>query len=136
MKCPVCGTERSGNSIHCTQCDYTWQSATLKPEEQRPIPQKSYGNKQGRTTASTESRKEEISYVGGGILLFALLLLIVAWAWQEDVQSQLKNPDNWNDLEKVRDLGDSGTTAGRLWNLGVIIAVFGAAVVAFAQARK
>ena len=82
-----------------------------------------------------------VSLVGGVIILFALLLLLAAWGWQESIRSQLDNlgyPDDYMqyDVSEITDLLDSGTTAGRLWNLGVIIAVFGAAVVAFAQVRK
>jgi hypothetical protein len=78
--------------------------------------------KPGLEQGDSRLLKEQIapvSAIGGYILILALLLLIGAWAWQENAQSL-----------------DSAVNAGRFWKLGVLIAVFGAMMVAFAQVRK
>ena len=83
-----------------------------------------------------------VSRLGGVIIIFALLLLIAAWAWQENAQSQSDSIQrefsrgDYSHLSEYQDLLDSARNAGRLWNLGVIVAVFGAAVVAFESVRK
>lgn len=154
-RCPKCGTERTGvgDGIHCTECDFMFSfpypDASSSPTSVHYLPFSTESPSSPRT--SQEEPSYERSYIsdsrsvstgGGVIILFALLLLIAAWAWQDSAQSRLDSVvgeafrGDFSHVSELKDLQDAARSANILWNLGVIIAVLGAAVVAFAQVRK
>ena len=73
------------------------------------------------------------SAIGIVILAIAFALLAFSWVWQEDLKTHgddVFNVHTWDEYT------DSVELAGRLWNAGVLIAVFGSILVAFSEVRK
>ncbi len=87
-------------------------------------------------SAPTIFHLEQVSAMGGVILIFAVLILVAAWVWQESAQSQLEHLEYPYDVSHAENLADSARNAGRLWNLGVILVPIGAILTAFAEVRK
>jgi hypothetical protein len=76
---------------------------------------------------------ERTSVIGGLALVLAFFLLIASWGWDEALSQQVKNGSYSGDSN---DLANDTQTIHRLWNLGTIVAVIGAALVAFNCVRR
>lgn len=66
-----------------------------------------------------------VSLFGGVILIIALLILVIAWAWHDLILSG-----------QASSTGSALKLSDDMWDLGVILAVLGATAVAFDNARK
>jgi hypothetical protein len=66
-----------------------------------------------------------VSLFGGVILIIALLILVIAWAWHDLILSG-----------QASSTGNALKLSDDMWDLGVILAVLGAITVAFDNARK
>jgi len=89
------------------------------------------------------TKRRSLTVTGGGLLILALLVLAISWGWQESITNDIENPDpddldpyDPNGLENyLENRADALETAGRVWNFGVILAVIGTLVAAFAPLK-
>ena len=74
-----------------------------------------------------------VSKSGGFILIIALLILIVSWGLLDNLQD---NPPSDSSPSVLAKYHDDVEFVGNLWNFGILVAVFGAIVIAFSEVRK
>ncbi|HIJ16882.1 MAG TPA: hypothetical protein HA364_03770 [Thermoplasmata archaeon] len=116
-RCPNCGAEKTREGLMCPVC-YYWDSENT--------PRASTNDVEGEDTGPT-ANQHSYDYIGI-LILFAVCLMIIGWAWiwhLEDELLYVQNPDEIEDIESQLD------TAGGMWKSGVVIASLGAAALAF-----
>jgi len=115
MRCPVCGADNPEGRKFCGDCGKETSSGNAKDG----------AVKGGRLSIG--------AFV---ILMIALVVMVLAWGWQEDIEGDIEEhrgtmSETWYANELV--LLDN---AGILWNSGVVLTVLAVVVIALTPVRK